>query len=319
MLTPKLWRVFNDPPTLHPLFWRTIYRSGATQFATHDNRLEILTERLVLSYLGGVIVIWAILGTHLTTLPIPNTLSIVLINLLFLLLALPVLISILYVLRYTLLNGTISGLLWALRISGYIAYERELGGFDLVWVAPPGGLGASMAVCTGCLYRKATIHQFRKQYRVVAVFVLITGLTGILGLEARLITIYTSLRVFALTLLIVVVVALYIDAVHSLIISSLVGMLVPTFTQNRLDARFWTSGIYISIQVFTFALGVFVCLFLMPTLYTALQLSGWWVDLSPLLIGLAVFYLSREAIIIVLWHLLARQFNADPQEMRFWP
>lgn len=319
LLTSRLWKVFKDPPTLHPLFWRTIYRSGATQFATRDYRVDMFLERAVLSYFGAVLVIWTVVGTRFATSAAATALNVLFLNLLFLLLALPILLTLVYVLRYTLLNGTISGLMWALRISDYIAQERAFGGFDLVWVAPPGGLGASMAVCTGCLYRKATIHQFRKQYQIVCALVLVCGLLTLLGLDARYVTIHTSLRAFGLTILLVIVAVLYIDAVHSLIMGSLLGMLIPTFTQHRLDARFWTISIYLSIQIFTFALGLFVSLFLMPALYSNFQVSGWLADLSPFIIGLGLFYITREGIIALLWHLLAMQFNADPSEMRFWP
>lgn len=313
MMTRKLWCVLNDPPTLHPVFWRTIYRSGATQFATPDYKMEARLEKLFISYLLVLIVTWVFANA------LRGNVQILLLNFVFLLVAFPVLISSVIVLRFSLLNGTFNGLVWSLRISEAVARERECGSLELLWVSPPGALGAAMAVCTAFLYRKAALHQFRQQCRFILFAACGIGLLLVCNSGATLATPYTSYQMLMLVHVSVCVAAIYIDSVHSPIIGCLAAMLVPLYATNRVDTRLWTGGFYLTMQLFTVILALVMGIVIVPDIYHQLNLSGWVIDISPALITLLLLYVLRELIIRWLWYALAHYFNADPHEWSFWP
>jgi hypothetical protein len=190
---------------------------------------------------------------------------------------------------------------------------------DLNWCGWRRPLGAAMAVCTGCLYRKATLHQFRFQSRILLVAAGFLGLLAIAVSRPANATPSVSWRLLNAIYASVLIAALYLDSHHSPIMGSLVGMLTPTYTTTRADARLWTVGIYLLIQLITLLSALLAANLIVPGAYHSLNLSGWNADISPPLIGLVVFYGVREAMITLLWYGLARQLNADPQEMCFWP
>lgn len=311
MLAWRLWHTLKDPPTLHPLFWLTIYRSGANQFALPNPRVEIWIERLTILYLVLLFTSW-MLSSMLRAVA-----QLLMVNLVILLLLLPVLVIIGLILRYSLFYGTFHGALWAVRISHNLAQEREHGRFDLVWLAPPGGLGATMAVCTGCLYRRAAFHRLMTERRFGLWALSFAGIVAILGTQISDDRLAVSPRTLALVEVMVLIAAFYIDAVHSTVLGSLVGMVIPTFSRSSLDARVWALVAFLSLQSTTFLTALLVDLLVMPSLYAAVGVSGWWTELSPPLVSLAVFFLLREGMIRVLWTMLTAQLNADPQDLNF--
>ena len=313
MVSRKIWRVLNDPPTLHPLFWRTIYRSGATQFATPNYKLEIYAEKVSMVYFVVLFSLWI-----LANLAEYRSQSIFLSLLLFLF-SLPMLLFVGAVLRYSLFNGMVNGLFWALRISNGVAYEREQGRLELLWLSPPGALGATIAVCTGCLYRRDTFHQFRLQCKIIMWIALALGALLVVNVSTAYATPYTSHQALAFINIVTLIAAIYADSIQAPILGSLVGMLVPTFTENRLDTRVWTASIYLLLHVVSIVFALLMGMVILPMFYRQFNLAGWLADISPPLVSLVSLYLFREAVINLVWHVLARQLNADPLEMRFWP
>jgi hypothetical protein len=313
MVSRKLWRVLNDPPTLHPLFWRTIYRSGATQFATRNYKLEVYAEKVSMVYFVVLFSLWI-----LANIAEYRSQSIFLSLLLFLF-SLPMLLFVGAVLRYSLFNGMVNGLFWALRISNGVAYEREQGRLELLWLSPPGALGATIAVCTGCLYRQDTFHQFRLQCKIIIWIALALGALLVVNVSTAYATPYTSYQALAFVNILTLIAAIYLDSIQAPILGSLIGMLVPTFTENRLDTRVWTVSIYLLLQIVSIVFALLIGTVILPMFYLQLNLAGWLADISPPLVSLISLYWFREGVISIVWYALTRQLNADPREMRFWP
>jgi hypothetical protein len=293
----------------------TIYRSGVNQFPSRNERLDVLMERLTLGYFGLLIGTWVISSVTNSR----SLVQIAMVNLLLLLLFVPTLLSVLFVLRYSVLNGTVHGVMWAFRISNGIAKEREQGRFELLWLAPSGPLGATMAVCTGCLYRKATLHTFVAQRRYILSAAILIGLLAVLNASYQSPSLYTSPRLLALIDASVLIAGLYIDSVHSTVLGSLVGMLVPNYSRSSVDARLWAPIIFLMLQAITFLLTLLTGLVILPDGYALLGMGGWFTEVSPAPVSLIVFFMSREIMIRVFWQLLAEQLNADPCQWTFWP
>lgn len=312
MMTWRLWRALRHPPTLHPLFWRTIYRSNATQFATPNYQINIYSERALLILIGAILITW-VLAVNMTGLW-----GTFFFNLLMLLLSIPFVVVAAIFLRYTLLNSIITGMFWAQRISDTIAHENERGVLKLLWLSPPGALGASVAVCTGCLYRRATIHQFRARFKWLIIATLVLGFLFVPLNGAWTWSTHTHPFLHKLVIVFTLVIAFRIDGIQSIVLGSLVGMLVPTFVHNRFDTRLLAVVVYVILQFVTIVL-LLLSLLILPGLYRSLEWTTWYVELSPAPVGLLMFCLAREGMIQLMWRVLARRLNALPSELRFWP
>lgn len=304
MLTPKLWRALNHPPTRHPLFWRIVRSETPIPTFTPENHMNLL-DKLSVVYL--VLFGSTMLLTNVLDLAAQSTL----LAFLLVLLALPIFFPVLLFLRVTVLGGSFYGLLWAMRISRLLAREHRNGTYDLLALLPSGRLAAMWAVSAACLYRN---HTFTNALDLRLVILRLVALTGLLFMIGDLLG-GSPEKWMTLTLLgtqtLVALLILYGDFVHSSVLAVLVGMIVPAFT--RLDVRLWAAGGFLFFQVMTYTAAVFTATVIVPRFMPA-DVNGWTAHLITLALSLGVFFSVREAVIIGLWHWLVWLCNTTPAE-----
>ncbi len=295
MLSWKLWRALNHPPALHPLFWRTLQRHQPSGPPTNLTSLD----RMALAYLAGVAILFilTIIVDHSGTLTV---LSIALGCL-----AIPTIVPVLILLRNTLLSGFYYGLLWADQMSRYLIRERQNNTYDLLSLLPPGALAPSWAICTGCLY------QNRRFNRLIETHILTLRFIALGHIIINLFVVQSHLWPQQVLLLILVLSALHTDFMHSLVISILISLLATRYGTDVIDARLWTVGGYLCIQVGTYTLALLAALAVFP-----LPLPYEWEDtISRTVLGVLVMVGLREAIISVIWRWLLHEANTAPSDI----
>jgi hypothetical protein len=209
-------------------------------------------------------------------------------------------------------TGAVHGIGWAISISCVIANERRRHTYDVLGLLPDGLLSASWSLGTACLHRHRKFINITSSNALMGrIAILAMGwlmlLPAFISSGADRGTLYAVYGIAAF-------VALIIDHPQSIIISTLIGMLVPhhTFTRSEpiLGAVFGCLALLISTYLIT-ALVTFVIL---PTLYAALGITGLFAEMSIPLLGLGGFALMREWLIRWLWTSLMQQVNADIAE-----
>lgn len=300
ILSWRLWRALNHPPACHPLFWRTLHHNAPG--STADRRG--LMDRLVMFYLLFlVIMLFVIGGINLTV----NT---TLLTLLVVLLALPMLAPLAAILRSTLLSGLIYGMMWADEISQSLSQERENHTYELLSLLPSGVLAPSWAICVGCLYRSRRFQRMLEQRGAMMRIIAGTGGMFILVIAAG-----AGDWLKWAVLLAVILVGLHIDLVHSLVLSALIGLLIPHYSHSRIDVRLWTVGGFLFVQISAYTLALLAALVIAPDLLNRLSLPFWLLDTGHILIGIAALYLVRECLISALWRWLLSMDNAVPHDL----
>jgi hypothetical protein len=287
MLTRKLWRALQQPPALHPLFWRTVRQNPTGQFIS-SQRFALL-DRLSLLYLlvfagflmfGGVIEVYL----RITVLPVLVTLM-----------AVPVVVPIVILLRNTLFSGLVYGLFWTDQISQRLAREHQQHTLDLLALLPSGLLAPLWAIGVGCLYQNRQLQVVIEHRVLMMRFAAGFGVLAIAALTPVQAWLPNTL------LLSILLVALYIDFVHSLVLSLLLGLIAPLLSANPPDVRFWNLGSFLFLQLSAYALVGLVELALAPALVTMAGLEGWPADGLRGLLGLLTLYTSRAVMINGLW------------------
>jgi hypothetical protein len=294
MMTQKFWYALNHPPARHPLFLRTVLLPPPSR------RRFVSSATLMIDFVLGVSV---------------NTPT-----LLFLLMPF-----------FLLLIGITYGVDCALRISTTIAKEHESNTFDVLALSPGGVWGTNWALSTSSLYRN---RDFERLYSIMrsaiiagVTMTVIIGLIAFLGLAqsrpARLpqpsnldLSFVLAEDVISVLALIA---AIYVEYVQSTVLGSLVGLLIPTVARNRLDASLWAFGGFLLLQIMTYVFAWLIGFTILPTLFTYLQMGGWFAGASLAVLRLAAFFLVREAIIAALWRLLAGRLNAREIELATQP
>ncbi len=305
MLTRMLWEGLNTPYTRHPLFWRTVYRGGGTQFATRNRKIGNALEWISISYVIMTVALWLILNL------IGPGWRHNMIDLMFCILSLPVGVGVLLLLRFTLLKGTITGIMWAFNVSIAITTELEQHRYALLTVSPPGALGASWAICTGYLYRSGAFNRYITQRGYT---VTVTALVTPLLIFTRPFTSEEGTMLMLISA-VTLIVAFYIDSIHSPVLASLVGILIPRYSRNQFETRIGTAVIFLLLQVLTFMFTLLAALSIFPRFYITLQFSGFWANASIPVLCLLVFFLVREVIIIGLWRIFIWELNTGPDEL----
>ena len=117
--------------------------------------------------------------------------------------------------------------------------------------------------------------------------------------------------------LVTMVLAIYIDHLHSVVLAAEIGILVPTYATRRLDASAAAFILYLVIQVSTFVLTLLIGFAIAPRVLDVLQVPAVASALTLPIVRLLVFAGSREVIIRYLWRVLVRETDATPSEVEF--
>ncbi len=307
MISLRLWHALNHPPAMHPLFWLTVKRSMTSDALNQMSGRLNWIDRLSIAYL--LIFAAAILLTNVLS---SNAQS-GLVTLLVFLLALPIIIPVVILLRSTLLSGSVYGLIWAMDISQLVARERRNGTHDLLCLLPPGGLAADWAVYTGCLYRNQLFNQLLELRGVMLRIIFAVSAVLFLGsMMGNFNLPDTLIFVIDITTLLT---ALHIDFIHSAILSGLIGIIAPLYSDNRTEARLWAGGGFLAIQLIVYAATALTVLVIVPRLFESLALRGWLAAVVSPIFVLLVFVTIREGIITGLWRWLLAQTNTDPHDL----
>lgn len=283
--TWKLWRALHNPPSLHPMFQRTVLRPPFT------------VNRRSIGWAGMVVSVVLALGQYSPTI---------------LLVLMPVIL---------VFTGLIYGIDSAVRVGGAIAKEHENDTFNLLSLFPGGALGASWVICTSALYRNRDfdrLHNIIRGTSIIALIIItIAGVLSIALNSDRLSRVVDPdfLRMVDLIELAIAVIAIYFEYVQSAVLGSLTGMFVPTYTENRVDTSLYAFGGFLLLQITTYFMAYLFGFVMLPTLYDRLTITGGYGEISLSLLRLALFFGVREIIITGVWRALTQRLNALPSEL----
>jgi hypothetical protein len=291
MITWRLWRALTCPPFKHPLFWRIVMTREPEGPARRWPSGYVALGLIVLFICSG-----ALFPRQITTIALAAFMIVPILLLIF------------------TFNGLIFGLVWGMKISSTIARIYEAAIFDVLSLSPSGALGATWAIGTGCLYRNREFGDlnFPETWTIRLFVVIFASMAlGTVSGARRANELVVPVLVYALVL----IVAFYIDDIQSIVLGSLVGMLMPLYARNRLDARLWTMGLYMLIQVTTYLSVLVVGFTLLPAFYEGMAITGNYRHVALPLLSLAMFYGVRELALTLLWNNLAQRLNANPREL----
>ena len=283
LITLRFWDALQRPPLQHPMFRRTmrLYKPVDRPITKRP-----LSARLGLALMAFSVVSCGVIAPQLV---------------LFLLLTMPVILSV----GFTMLHGTMAGALFATRISSAIARERERGSLNLIAVSPRGGFEALWAICTGCQYYNQWFRGEGNQNvwytRLILLVVLLVSGTLALS-DPRISDGNHTAALFALMITIVMIGFVFVvDDIHSAVIGSLVGLIVPMIARSRFDARLWAFLVFLSLQVFAYLLSWIGSFILAPFLLDGLRLGWVAAHLALPLAQFLIFFATRELIARALW------------------
>lgn len=258
-------------PPSHPLFYRTLKLLDARRITTHLTWIVLLPGWLICG------IVW----TQLAPLHLP---------------------IVVFFMAMMLISSSSYVSTWIIRIVSTIISAQEKHTYDQLCLPPSGALGANWAICAACLHHNDTlgwIDFFRKLIAALLLFVLLMALMNT-TLVVRTLNPIKFIWIF-LDIIALAFVA-YTDHAQSTVLGGLTAMLVTRFSRNKTDT------LLVALVIFWLVQGIA----LLAALFTALVLlPNWQIEISPVLVGLTLFYAIREGFIAILWRELAHHLNAD--------
>lgn len=224
---------------------------------------------------------------------------------------------------FVILNGTVYGMLWAVRICQAISKEQAQGTYTLLCMLPPGTLGTHWLLGTGTLHRNQGFIQVHNLLRGILTLILVT--LGIMILivffgvdparSSRFDQQVQAQALVSLATVILILIAVYLDHIQSITIGSLIGMLAPGMIQNRFDQTIWAAGVFLFVQALTYLFFVLVGIPVTALAFDLLGITGLYTEFGLGVLRLAILYGIREAEIHFLWLYLMRRLNADADQL----
>lgn len=289
MISLKLWRALSKPPRRHPLF----------QYVLLDAKRE--QPRITSGF-----VIWAMMFATIIF-----TFSIILRPVSWVILALFIALNSIYAAR------------WVLRIARTLTHEKETRRYDLLASLPVGLLGTSWALSTGAVHRRSSFRWIPYLVMVVAI-VTFVALCSLSTITLTLIdTLSDSDKAFVQNLAFArggiaalpFIILFYIDHVYSILTAIVFGQLATVDVKNTADGQIRALFGFLSIQILTYVVSFGLILFIIPNIFTALDISNVQMLVTLSFIGIIVFIVLREATVFALWQFLTRLLDADHKEI----
>lgn len=200
-------------------------------------------------------------------------------------------------------------MVWIYRITIIIAIERENRTLDSVSVTPVGQVCVRWMICIATVQHKDALGWIDLSRRTVIGIIWALFMMALFITVAQISVIEIS-EVLAFILSIVVFGGvIYVEHAQSILIGCLVATWIPNVIPTRIDATIGAILITILLQILTFLLGLVLGGFLQ---------SGGNLDVNNLFnpdfftINFIVFTLVREALIFMLWRMIAYQSNTNP-------
>jgi hypothetical protein len=214
---------------------------------------------------------------------------------------------------------TLRNLTQAIIASGIIAHERQQNRYDTMKLLPPGELGYVWTVygrIAHCFHSITYAYEARLYVAswllLIPVCVVIQGLiSGESDFTAR------AFSEFVVTMVAIAGVYL-IDFIHSTVLGLLVGILAPTVTRNRQEARVGAFFTFLTLQ-----LGAYLLMWLLNGVLVAPVLPGrfsdmrlfWLGNLAAAGLNLLIFFAVREIMIRLLWRVAQHRLNVVPADL----
>lgn len=186
-----------------------------------------------------------------------------------------------------LIVSNLLGALVAFNVTNTIDRERQQGTYDLLGVTPDGLGAANWQIAAACTYRLNVIERLAS-LRSLALTTLILLLVYSLGAVP-----ITPIPVLVL------LVALNIDAIQSQVVGCLSGMLAQVFSDT--NAVFAALAIFVFSQLILVYLPIVGAALVLYDFMRDLPIHRWLADGIVALVALAALVLVREAIIRVMW------------------
>jgi len=291
MMTWRLWRGLRNLPDGDPIF-----RRGAQN---HQSRGRWM---LYLDNLSSLVVIAVIIAyMRASLLSLSTGLS-------------PVIL----IGGFIILGGTVHGVEWTLAISDTVAQARSSHMLDLLSTTPRGAIGAVWSLALSQIHRASSFYsRYSKRRRIylslgtlLLVFIIVLGVMvlptsstntqSFFDLNALFVGVLSSFALLAAT---------YMDYIQSIVISLLTGMIAPSFSRQRFDAQVIGLGGFFVAQFGTYLVTFLVCFLILPTIGRMFDIDSLTLELVLLLPRLLVFFLIREALIVLLWRWLTVRYN----------
>jgi hypothetical protein len=296
-MTWHLWRILQNPPRQHPLFWRTLQQPS-----------NLLTP------MGNLLVRILLIIGGLSLVVLSPPLALVLLIYGVVLLPLSVL----------MFSGIGYGIYGALTIATHLAQEHRHGRYELLQLTPAGAILIDVVVSAGCLHRRNRFQQVHKLVRFTA-YSLLIALSLVAGFIWLSLTYNPSgssnneavvQQVFPIILFLLgACAAFYIDHIQTIITGCLVGMLTPYYTQSALEVRVMLVVLFAAVQMGVYGLSLAIVLIVSPVIQHSI------VDMPlayvlTMMSAIGIFYTVRESVIRVLWRFLLRQSYTSAAEWR---
>lgn len=204
---------------------------------------------------------------------------------------------------------------WAARTSYTIARSRQLGMFDVFCLSPSGTLGASWAIGNAVRHHADALGWITFFRQVISVSLLLVLLMALGSLAAR----QNAANSWPLARLLLDILALtlvsYLEHIQAVVMGSLIGMMTPVFTSARFEAYVWAAVGWLLFQVLSLLASILAVIASFPD--GPLLDSGVFdnIRLSPTLLILLTFTLTREMAIIALWRVLTYHFGSHPADL----
>lgn len=293
-LTFQLWDALKRPPIHHPLFRRA---AQSRQPAPRPYRPLSRRRRAALMAIAALALYVGV--AYFAQL------------LILLIFFIPLVVVLLYMTLY----GTLAGLNWAICISAAIARERERGIYDLLSTSPYGAFSASWAICTGSQYYDQTFNGVGSQrvWFARVFFLTLLLLSAVIALADPRGGGSLTGFLFIAEIVGLLALAFRLDDVQSTVIGSLIGVIVPLFARNRLDARVGAVTVFLLLQASAYLLIAWLALGVVPQINADVPVVSLYALPAEQLL---VFFAVREGIARGLWAVNTLLFAGDVSDLR---
>lgn len=299
MLSWKLWQALKNPPHRYPLLCR-IHIGRRRLFTLKD----IPPPLLYAAVLVAAYILWRIM---------PVTVG----HMLLLAMAIPAVATLILLISPLLFPLVMMGVatIWAVNISDCVVNLQERGIYDLLCLLPGGRWAANWAIACSSIHQGGAFRVGWFLLRGAATVGLVLVLTLVSLVMVQLFSAGKQLGggVWLMLDVIALFTGQLLHFIQTMVLTTLVGLLIPTYVRNRLEARLGAVGLYLGLQLCPFL----ICglLFYFAPL-AANKPVGAGNSLTPY-----VFIVTsvRETIIVLLWSVLLRRLKlAEAEKEHLW-
>ncbi len=205
--------------------------------------------------------------------------------------------------------------IWAAGISDCVVKLQKHGIYDLLCLLPGGRWAANWAIACSNIHQSGAIRVGWTLLRVAAMVGLVLVLTLASLVVVQLFSAGKGLGsgIWLMLDVIALLIGQLLHVIQTMVLTPLVGLLIPTWIHNRLEARLSAVGLYLGLQLSPFL----ICglLFSLAPLAASQPVDAG-NSLTPYVF---IVFSMREAIIMLLWIVLLRRLKlAGAEKEKLW-